>query len=218
MIAKSNKSNFIICSDSLSCLLAIQHSKFKNPFILKIIELYKALTTIGKEIIFLWVPSHVGIHGNTVVDQLAKDALADPYVKCSVPYTDFRPKIKKYIFNLKQEHWNTKIENKFYEIEPSVTTKFYSHSFSRRDQVILTRCRIGHSRVTHSYLLNGEDAPECIPCQCRFTLKHVLIDCIDFADIRNGFYSVATLKDLFNSVAGDFILKYLKEVNLYGKI
>ena len=31
-IAASNKSKFIICSDSLSCLLAIQSEKLKNPF------------------------------------------------------------------------------------------------------------------------------------------------------------------------------------------
>ena len=31
----------------------------------------------------------IDIHGNTVVDQEAKDTLDDPVSNCSVPYTDF---------------------------------------------------------------------------------------------------------------------------------
>jgi hypothetical protein len=46
------------------------------------------------------------------------------------------------------------------------------------EQVVLTRCRIGHSRLTHSYLLNNEERPECIPYNPNFSLKHVLIDCV----------------------------------------
>jgi len=30
--------------------------------------------------------SHIGIHGNTVVDQEAKNALDDPVSNCSIPY------------------------------------------------------------------------------------------------------------------------------------
>jgi hypothetical protein len=38
----------MICSDSLSCLLAIESCKTQNPFILKIVEIYKSLVAIGK--------------------------------------------------------------------------------------------------------------------------------------------------------------------------
>jgi hypothetical protein len=43
---------------SLSCLLAIESCKTQNPFILKIVEIYKSLGAIGKHIIFTWIPSH----------------------------------------------------------------------------------------------------------------------------------------------------------------
>jgi hypothetical protein len=49
--------------------------------------------------------------------------------------------------------------------------------------VILTRSRIYHSRLTHSYLLNYEERPKCIPCDYSYTIKHVLIDCVDVADV-----------------------------------
>jgi ribonuclease HI len=52
-------------------------AKTQNPFILKIVEIYKSLVAIGKHVIFTWIPSHIGIHGNTVVDQEAKNALGN---------------------------------------------------------------------------------------------------------------------------------------------
>ena len=76
------------CSDSLSCLLAIESCKTQSPFILKIAEIYKSHVAIGKHVIFTWIPSHIGIHGNTVVDHEAKNALDDPVFNCSIPYTD----------------------------------------------------------------------------------------------------------------------------------
>ena len=77
-VASSDKSKCMICSDSLSFLLAIESCKTQNPFILKIVQIYKGLVAIGKHIIFTWIPSHIGIHGNTVVDKEAKNALDDP--------------------------------------------------------------------------------------------------------------------------------------------
>jgi hypothetical protein len=46
----------------------------------------------------------------------------------------------------------------------------------------------GHSILTHSYLLNNEERPECIPCNSNCSLKYVLIDCVDVADVRQIFY------------------------------
>jgi transposase-like protein len=48
----------------------------------------------------------------------------------------------------------------------------------------ITRCRIGHGRLTYSYLINNEERPECIPCNSNYSIKHVLIDCVDVADVR----------------------------------
>ena len=51
-----------------------------------------------------------------------------------------------------------------------------------------------------------------------FSLKHVLIDCVDVADVRQTFYNANSLSNLFTNVAGDTILQFLKEIDLYTKI
>ena len=51
-VASFDESNFMICTDSLSCLLAIESCKTQNPFILKIVEIYKSLVAIGKTCYF----------------------------------------------------------------------------------------------------------------------------------------------------------------------
>ena len=41
----------------------------------QILELYMNLTKDGKNTVFIWVPGHVGIRGNSAADSAAKDAL-----------------------------------------------------------------------------------------------------------------------------------------------
>ena len=175
------------------------------------------MTNIGKNIIFLWVPSHVGIWGNTVVDEEAKNALNDPISNMTVPFTDFKSLILKYIKTLWQAEWDLQTNNKLHEIVGEVGHN-YIFGKTRRDQVVLTRCRIGHTRTTHSYLLENESPPECIPCQCRQSIRHILVDCVDKSDIIRRYYTVNNIKELFTCVAGDNLLKYLKDVGLYSRI
>ena len=208
----------MICSDSLSCLLAIESCKTQIPFILKIVEIYKSIVAIDKHVIVTWIPSHIGIHGNTVVDREAKNALDDPVSNCSIPYTDFKPFIVKYILKRWQDSWEQQIDNKLHEMHSLVGKTPCSYGQNQKEQVVLTRCRIGHSRLTHSYLLNNEERPECIPCNSNFSLKHVLIDCVDVADVRQTFYNANSLSNSFTNVAGDTILQFIKEINLYTKI
>ena len=61
---------FIICSDSLSVLKSMNHTSSKNPQIQKLLEkCHELLANI--EIVLCWIPSHIGILGNEMVDQLA---------------------------------------------------------------------------------------------------------------------------------------------------
>ena len=47
-----------------------------------------------------------------------------------------------------------------------------------RKEVVLARLCLGHTRVTHSYLLLGEEQPQCVGCDTPFTVRHYLLESI----------------------------------------
>ena len=153
-----------------------------------------------------------------MADRTATRVIDNRLYEIKIPFSDFKPCITKYVNSLLQATWNNCSANKLHEINDTFLPSVKIYSDIRREDVILTRLRIGHSRLTHKHYLLGEDFPECIPCDCRLTIKHVLIECIDTADIRKQYFNCTDLKTLFNSVAGDTILAYLSEINLIRQI
>ena len=73
--------------------------------------------------------------------------------------SDFKPIIRKHITAMWQNTWDESPLNKLHEILPIVNEPRTHHLSSRRDQSVFNRCRIGHSRLTHEFLLKGEPPP-----------------------------------------------------------
>ena len=88
-----------------------------------------------------------------------------------------------------------------------------SYGQDQKEQVVLTRCRIGHGSITHSYLLNTEERPECIACTSIHSLKHVLIDWMLLTFVKHSIISTMYMIYLQMSQAKQF-LKFLKELIL----
>ena len=61
--------------------------------------------------------------------------------------------------------------------------------------------------------------PECIPCYCALYLavKHILIECVDFMEVRQKYFDVPDLKTLFKDVDPSQIFALIKEINLFKK-
>ena len=135
--------------------------------------------------------SHVGIKGNEAADVKAKASLYLEISNFKLPCTDFKPFINRYILSKWQLSWDRATFNKLHEIKP-VLGKNTIYRSLRREEVFLTRLRIGHTRLTHSYLLKREDQPFCISCNEPFTVKHFLIDCIEFSHMRCQFFQQMT--------------------------
>jgi len=71
-------------------------------------------------------------------------------------------------------------------------------NISRYDSVLLNILRIGHSRLTHSYLLSGDDSPTCQSCGIPLTVKHIglLLECANLRDIREKYFLQTYLTEL----------------------
>ena len=72
--------------------------------------------------------------------------------------------------------------------------------------------RNDHTYLTHSFLLTKIDPPQCIACDFRLTIKHILFDCVDFLVSRNNHFYVDSFKVLFEKVSPDSILSYLQDI------
>ena len=86
--------------------------------------------------------------------------------RMKLPATDMYPHITKLIFDEWQEVSNCCAGNKVHAIRPTVGDYKQKTCLSRRDAALLNRLCIGHTRLTHSFLLSGDDLPECGTCQC----------------------------------------------------
>lgn len=163
---------------------------------------YADLVKDGKTIVFAWIPSHVGIYGNTIVDAAAKSALDDEIEKTRLPFesvrwTDLKRKTSEYVHQQWQIDWNRYTDNKLFKACPDVKKNISMCRVKRKEETILTRLHIGHSYVTHSHLLRGEPPPECVACAETYTIEHILISCADLIDIRSKHYNVDSMKKLW---------------------
>ena len=165
------------------------------------------------------IPSHIGIKGNDKADSAAKTAQEGPIDKnFKIPYMDLKQKIKLLLLNKWQLRWNNSPLNKLQSIKTEIGEWKEGYKKSRREETVLSRLRIGHTNITHSYLLKREQPPWCEGCHAPFSVEHILIECIDLVPKRQQYYTANNLKDLFEHVKVDIILKFLKAVGLYGKI
>ena len=55
-------------------------------------------------------------------------------------------------------------------------------------------------------------------CATQLTVKHFLLECIDFIDVLRSCFQSNNLKDLFKDVSVERILSFLKRTNLFNKI
>ena len=117
LVNNSNKDKYVICVDSLSCLQAIEHQHIDHPLVLDVLEKYSAL--VNKTVLFCWVPSHVGIRGNELADAAAKAALNERLTIMTLPYSDFKPLVKRFIRGKWSDFWVTQINNKLHSVQPT---------------------------------------------------------------------------------------------------
>ena len=119
----------------------------------------------------------------TATDKAAKAALELAITHIKLPASDYRVHVQHFIKQKWQDHWDDQDRIKS-TLHP---TNILCHQ--RRDEVVLTRLRLGHSYFTHSFLLKGENPPHCIGCYSRISVKHILLECVDFSNICKKYFN-----------------------------
>jgi len=170
----------VVLSDSLSSSQAVFNLKYDHPILVQILELYMNLNRDGKKIVFIWVPGHVSIRGNSAADSAAKDALVGDISVELIPFSYLKARTNKYMLELWQSEWDEFPENKLHTVFPNLTECIICPRTNRKEETVMARLHIGHSFTTHSFLLKGEEPPVCIGCDEALTIVHILLSCSDF--------------------------------------
>ena len=116
------------------------------------------------------------------------------------------------------EVYNVELATKLLDIKQTIGEYQSVVRNIKGEKVVLARLRLGHTRVTHSYLLQGEELPQCVGCDAPFTVRHFLLECGDFAQVRNNCFHVDNMKELFQDIHIDSIMTLLRQINLLNKI
>ncbi|GFT11587.1 RNase H domain-containing protein [Trichonephila clavipes] len=118
----------------------------RHPTVMEI--LLRKLERKGFDIIFSWVPGHVGILGNEQAYNAAR-SMSDP-MQQPVCYQDLKTSIQRYVHHIWQEAWDQQILKKLHSIHPS--TSHWSYSFYAQAPFVGLRVAetSGHQQVEAS--------------------------------------------------------------------
>ena len=79
-----------------------------------------------------------------------------------------------------------------------------------------SRLHIGHSFITHSFSLQGEQPPMCIGRDELLTIGHILLTCLYLTEIKESHFTALSLRVLFQDISPVKIFPFLKEINIFG--
>lgn len=234
-VERTKPPNTLICSDSAAALLSLKEgtSRARPDIVLECLCCLFRIERSGGQVYFVWVPSHSGIEGNERADALAKAALLREGIDLRVPlgksecYSICKDKLelqwrKEWAEHLKSGHF----------LLPPFTTKRWKLNSGRRDDVVLTRLRLGHCGLASGLKLVGKHPDGLCQCGSLETVQHVIMSCNRYAGQRRqlfielsdlGFLSFS-MQSIFGTEqneaerVGKAVLKYLHSSGLYVRI
>ncbi|WP_316399482.1 reverse transcriptase domain-containing protein [Bradyrhizobium sp. 33ap4] len=174
----------VIYTDSMSSLHAISSNTTRNPLVRQIRNIITSVHRNGSDLKFVWVPSHVGITGNESADRAAADSLSNREGPYEIPYQDLTPLVRRAFLRKWQSFWDTQTKNKLHLVKPQIGRSPSTTHVDRLREVTLARLRIGHTYMTHGFLLRSENPPDCPRCGCQLSVVHILLECPAFQSRR----------------------------------
>ena len=180
----TQKETITILTDSKSSVQAISKIYSRHFIVQQIQEIIKSSS---KSFALCWVPSHTGVEGNERADTLARAAIESAD---TLPHLMTRDDIvascKATAKKIWADSWRELQSNKLREITEHISTLPNASCRNRHWERTLARLRIGHTRLTHGYLMEGAEQPKCELCDAdsNLTVKHLLIECSHWANQR----------------------------------
>lgn len=213
--AQNLRENVTIVTDSLSSLDAIQNFETRNP----VTNLIQRLLGENTFIRLLFVHSHTGLSGNELADDKAREATEKQEPDfLDLGLHDIKKAISRGILRRRKIVWEqVPLSNKLRSVmnEPTPRTEYLSGK--RIYDRAITRLRLGHARITHSFLFQLPHRPPiCEVCQSQITVEHLLVSCPKFSTIRTHLGMAPSLRDVFADTPK--LIEFLKASQLLKEI
>lgn len=213
--------NIMIFTDSSSLIASMQQNSPNNVIIQNIQRLCHSILAKGIRLGITWIPSHCGIPGNEHVDLAAKSPLYHN-ISNDLILPDLKNHLKAQVKIKWQEWWDIfPPPNKIKDIKLTVHPWPSSNRKIRIEEKILCRLRIGHTRLTHGYLMEKSDPPICDYCSVQLTIEHILCVCIKFIAQRR---KLNLYNKEIDEILGDDphtidkVMEFLKEIHIFKEI
>ena len=143
-IAENDSSDFLICTDSASCLSALRNAESGNFLVQNVRE------------------NHCGMFGNEAADASAREAAKSNQIGtlpvCHLDWRKSSSQDLRFNFNLE---WLKIANRKIKKVRSSFFCKSPVPKFTKRNLVVLNRLRIGHTNITHIHLITKDAPPKC---------------------------------------------------------
>lgn len=211
----------IIFTDSKSLIMSMQQTFPKNSIVQNVQELSHVLLSLGAKLSVTWIPSHCGIPGNEEVDLAAKSISHNTVIN-HITMTDLKVHLKFLVKKIWQKWWDDSDPSyKIKLIKKDINAWESSNRNSRQEEKIITRLRIGHTLLTHQFLMENSNPPICPHCPDLLTIDHILRMCPKYENLRVKYnYINKELVDMLgdSSPKIDKLMKFLKETHVYKKI
>lgn len=209
---ENNSHKTVIFSDSASVIAAVENGQSKHPWIQEIEG-----KMADKQIVLCWIPGHAGISGNEKADQLAGSAGETETLAIAVPAEDTQRWMKEEIRLAWEQEWLGKADTQLRRVKP--TTMPGQDREIQAEQQVLTRLRIGHTRLTHSSIFSKQST-ECETCGENLTVQHILQDCRAYeTQRRETGLSASLYENLHNNPEAETkTLEFLRKTGLFSKI
>ena len=118
--------------------------------------------------------------------------------------------------DISDDDLNGAVANKLHSVKPVLGDWQSSYRRCRKDEVVLCRARIGHTHLTHSYILRKDLPPQCEYCQCILTVRHILVECNHFAREMKDIFGRRDVVESFR-FHPTLIVLFLKQTKFYDK-
>ncbi|XP_058449303.1 uncharacterized protein LOC131429269 [Malaya genurostris] len=207
------RNEVVIMTDSASCLLALEAGHSRHPWIQEIEQIVR-----NKSVRFCWIPGHTGISGNTEADRLANEGKTQPVTNIPIPAEDAARAAKQAIRLRWERQWFEARDVKLREVKRD--TLRWTDRGSPAEQRQLTRLRIGHTRLTHTFLLKKEEPPNCECCGVELTVRHIILECRKYDGERRKYNIGSSLYEALGNTDEQAIqlLNFLRETKLNNKL